>query len=359
MASDTIHPQISETATDDHEDLASSRAVCFGGVGRLYASQPLAASATTKKNAKVMMRPSIASASVLYRLQTSTVAVVGVGGVGSWAVEALCRSGVGNLILVDLDDICRSNTNRQLHALQSTVGRMKIDAMYDRLQDIAPTCNVTRIHDFVTRDNVHELLDQLVQIATATQMNRELDPLDESPAATTNRPRLVVLDAMDGSLDKAALVAACAERGISLVVCGGAAGRTDPTRIQVADLTRVPGDRLLFALRRNLRKYYGFPEGARFREKQPRQWKIPTVYSTQEPKASSTGDSSASSLRRCDSDLGTACFVTGTVGFAAAGCVVDMIVHDAFSVPLSGSLLRRDRVIEPSHGKPLLGIDDR
>ena len=81
--------------------------------------------------------------SILHRLHHSTVAIVGLGGVGSWAAEALCRSGVGNLILIDLDDICISNTNRQLHALTSTVGQMKIDEMKRRLLDINPGCNVT------------------------------------------------------------------------------------------------------------------------------------------------------------------------------------------------------------------------
>lgn len=80
---------------------------------------------------------------VLHRLHQSTVAIIGLGGVGSWAAEALCRSGVGNLILIDLDDICISNTNRQLHALTSTVGQMKIDEMKRRLLDINPGCNVT------------------------------------------------------------------------------------------------------------------------------------------------------------------------------------------------------------------------
>jgi tRNA A37 threonylcarbamoyladenosine dehydratase len=87
---------------------------------------------------------------VVDRLAESTVVVIGIGGVGSWAAEALCRSGVGNLILVDLDDICISNTNRQLHATSSTTGKRKIDEMKRRLLDINPDCNVTNIHDFVS-----------------------------------------------------------------------------------------------------------------------------------------------------------------------------------------------------------------
>lgn len=87
---------------------------------------------------------------IVDRLADSTVVVIGIGGVGSWAAEALCRSGVGNLILIDLDDICISNTNRQLHATSSTVGKLKIDEMKRRLLDINPDCNVTNIHDFVS-----------------------------------------------------------------------------------------------------------------------------------------------------------------------------------------------------------------
>lgn len=143
---------------------------------------------------------------------------------------------------------------------------------------------------------------------------------------------MVVLDAMDGGADKAALVSACVARRIPIVVCGGAAGRTDPTSVRVSDLTRIQDDRLLQSLRRNLRRNHGFPEGAPFRKRQPSPWKIQTVHSIQK-EAKSTSSTPSSSLRRCDSDLGTACFVTGSFGFAAAGCVVDMIANDKYKVP--------------------------
>jgi tRNA threonylcarbamoyladenosine dehydratase len=88
---------------------------------------------------------------VLDRLKKATVAVVGIGGVGSWAAESLCRSGVGNIILIDLDDICISNTNRQLHAMTTTVGNLKIDVTKERISHINPSCNVTTIFDFVSK----------------------------------------------------------------------------------------------------------------------------------------------------------------------------------------------------------------
>jgi tRNA A37 threonylcarbamoyladenosine dehydratase len=252
---------------------------------------------------------------VIHRLHSSTVVVVGLGGVGSWAAEALCRSGIGNLILVDLDDVCISNTNRQLHALTSTVGKMKIDVMKSRLVDINPDCNVTLIHDFVSMDNVDDIL-------------RCISPVT------------ACLDAIDGSKAKTALIAACARLGIPIVTCGGSAGRTDPTQFVCQDLTQVSGDPLLGACRKSLRKFHGFEQGVKFhdRTKRPtRKWNIYAVYSTEPqkslPTTTSKMSSSSSSLRRCDGSLGTACFVTGTSGFVAAGQVIQMIATNNLPVP--------------------------
>lgn len=108
-------------------------------IARLYAPKDV----TTDSESRAHL-------AVIDRLAESTVCVIGIGGVGSWAAEALCRSGVGNLILVDLDDICISNTNRQLHATSSSIGRLKTEEMQRRLVDINPDCNVTLIHDFVS-----------------------------------------------------------------------------------------------------------------------------------------------------------------------------------------------------------------
>lgn len=255
---------------------------------------------------------------VLDRLSAATVAVIGLGGVGSWAAESLCRSGVGNLILVDLDDVCVSNTNRQLHATSSSVGKMKIDVMRDRLLDINPACNVTLIHDFVTAEGADGVIGSMLPELTAC------------------------VDAIDGMHEKTALILACVSNGVPIVTCGGAAGRTDPTKIVVDDLTRVQEDRLLFKCRKMLRQDHGFAKvplpGKDRKGTRVRRWRIPAVYSTEVqqrvvPAANGDAAATTSSFRTCDGALGTACFVTGAYGFAAASKVVEMIANDELVVP--------------------------
>jgi len=294
------------SADISHEE----RNLRFSGVGRLY-TLPSPHSKETKDPPSVATHNHIP---IIDRLHASSVLVVGLGGVGSWAAEALCRSGIGSLMLCDLDDVCISNTNRQLHALSSSVGKMKIDVMKERLLQINPECNVTLVHDFVSSDNVESILNRL-------------------------GPVTACLDAIDGSQAKSSLIAACARRKIPIVTCGGSAGRTDPTKFVCEDLTRVKGDPLLSSCRRNLRKFYGFEEGlsardenGRFRKKNPRKWNILAVYS-KEPQKSLPNGSDSSSLRRCDGALGTACFVTGTSGFVAAGQIVKMIAEDRMLLP--------------------------
>ena len=251
---------------------------------------------------------------VVERLSRATVVVVGLGGVGSWAAEALCRSGIGNLVLVDLDDICISNTNRQLHALSSTVGNMKIDEMKRRLSDINPQCNLTLVHDFVSEENVYDILDGISEITAC-------------------------LDAIDGARGKSSLIAACAKKRIPIVTCGGSAGRTDPTQFTCQDLARVDDDKLLASCRKTLRKDYAFKGGLSFHErrsqgKKPEKWNILAVYSTERAKDLPESDGSkGGSLRRCDGALGTACFVTGTAGFIAAGKIVEMIANEKLMAP--------------------------
>jgi tRNA A37 threonylcarbamoyladenosine dehydratase len=204
---------------------------------RLYTSPP---SSSKKKDKEVAQDPHL---QVVERFSRATVVVVGLGGVGSWAAEALCRSGIGSLVLIDLDDICISNTNRQLHALSSTVGKMKIDEMKRRLNDINPDCNITLIHDFVSPDNVDDIVTSIPNLTAC-------------------------LDAIDGTKGKASIIAACSRYGIPIVTCGGSAGRTDPTKFVCEDLTRAMGDKLLASCRKDLRKLYGFEEGASFGELQ-------------------------------------------------------------------------------------------
>jgi tRNA A37 threonylcarbamoyladenosine dehydratase len=206
-----------------------------------------------------------------------------------------------------------SNTNRQVHALSSTVGIMKIDEMKSRLNDINPQCKITVIHDFISPENIDNILDGIKGINAC-------------------------IDAIDGAENKSALLAACTRRKISIVTCGGSAGRTDPTKIVCDDLTRAKDDRLLSACRKILRKTYGFSEGKSFLDL-PKKWHIKAVFSTQLAKTvpqkvpQGTG---GSSLRHCDGALGTACFVTGTIGFVAAGLVVEMIASNKFPRPRKG-----------------------
>jgi tRNA A37 threonylcarbamoyladenosine dehydratase len=191
---------------------------------------------------------------------------------------------------------------------------MKIDEMRRRLLQINPECSVTNVHEFVSQDNVHELLDSL------------LPDLD------------VVLDAIDTRKAKTALLAACVEKKIPIVTVGGAAGKKDPTKIQFEDLARVNGDGLLRSCRSNLRKFNGFSQGAKWADRQgknrPKKWRIPAVYSTEIIKElPKNADNTVGALRTCDGALGTACFVTGTFGFVAAGQVVDMIAQGKLLKP--------------------------
>lgn len=320
---DTING-ISTTAT---QQASIDRGLRFAGVARLYASK------ASKHNHDVSV------STILRRLHSATVAVVGLGGIGSWSAESLVRSGIGNIILIDLDDICISNTNRQLHATTSNIGKMKISIMKERLLDINPYCNVTLIHDFVTTENANELLASLTLTAC--------------------------IDAIDGVNEKTSLLLACVELGIPIVSCGGAAGRSDPTKIVCNDITKVTDDRLLFKCRKLMRQEYGFPKVAPIVSNKNngdssgsgriRNWRIHAVYSTEvvilqqqqqrqimsmynnnkddDDNSMSSTSSFSSSFRTCDGILGTASFVTGTYGLVAACKVVEMIALDELIVP--------------------------
>lgn len=281
----------------------------FGGVGRLYAGKSKNPSKDDTEGVFLIMD----------RLRSAVVVVIGLGGVGSWAAEALCRSGVGTLVLIDLDDVCISNMNRQLHALSSTAGQMKIDAMRERLMLINPACNILRVHDFVTKENVDDIFGRAQnELRIGVQIT-------------------AVLDAIDGAKEKAAIISYCDRHKLPVVTCGGAAGRSDPGQIQRRDLTLVTGDKLLASCKKELRKNFGFKAGLPFRELQKgrkvKKWSIDCVYSDEEVTASDISTATNSSLRQCDGALGTACFVTGTFGFAAAAAIVNQIANDKLCTP--------------------------
>lgn len=188
---------------DNPADLARR----FAGVQRLYGS------------------------AALQRFQAAHVCVVGIGGVGSWAAEALARSAIGQVTLIDLDMVAESNVNRQIHALSDAFGKAKTSAMAERIRLINPACRVSEIEDFVAPDNLERTL------------GRGFD---------------YVIDAIDQARAKAAMIAWCRSRGIPLITAGGAGGQIDPTRIEVADLARTIQDPLLSRVRALLRKEYGF-----------------------------------------------------------------------------------------------------
>ena len=248
----------------------------------------------------------------LMRLRRARVCVVGIGGVGSWAVEALARSGVQALTLVDLDEVCLTNINRQIHALDRTVGRAKVDVMAERVRAINPACQVTAVPEFFTEVNAERLLDDLVGRAT------------EGPGGPPPRPWII--DAIDSVTDKTLLIALCRRKGLPLVVSGAAGGRREATKVQMADLADASHDRLLTAVRRRLRGEHGFPAAGH-------RMGVPCVYSPETP-VRPPGECSGNPLDaadvpqrlNCDWGYGSATFVTGTVGFAAAGCVVNRIV---------------------------------
>lgn len=238
----------------------------------------------------------------LERFSQSSVMVVGLGGVGSWSVEALARSGIGRLILVDLDDLCLTNTNRQIHALAQTIGHGKAAALARRAREINPEIEITEHQTFYTEKNGLTLLS---------------DP----------RPDFVI-DAIDAVRPKTHLLATCHQLKIPTITSGAAGGRIDPTQIRLDDLSKSHNDALLAAVRRNLRSDYGFPKA----EKKVRKFGIEAIFSPEQPKFPQC-DGSASTERpenmatglKCDSGYGAVTHLTATFGNLAAARALDSL----------------------------------
>jgi tRNA A37 threonylcarbamoyladenosine dehydratase len=231
----------------------------------------------------------------LERISQSHVCVIGLGGVGSWAVEALARSGVGELTLIDLDDICVGNTNRQLHALDGEFGKPKVDVMARRVKSINPDCNVHPLHSFFLKSNASEILQ--------TQFD-------------------FVLDAIDSPARKCLLIAGCRERGIPVITTGASAGRRDPTQIQVADLSVSSHDRLLQEVRKKLRVRHGFP-------RKEEAFGVECVFSKEEIVYPNCDSKDEPDLRLdCETGFGTACFVTGAFGLVAASRIIYKLARE-------------------------------
>lgn len=247
----------------------------FGGVGRLVSRAGLA------------------------RLRAAHVCVIGVGGVGSWVVEALARSGVGELTLVDLDEVCVSNVNRQVPALDGEIGKPKVEVLARRIEAINPECMVHARMEFFTATTAEDILGTKYDY---------------------------VFDGIDVLSNKCHLIAACVGKGLRIVTAGGAGGRKDPTAVRISDLAFCSHDALLSETRRRLRKEYGFPRDPLT------PFQVESVFSSERPVYPQTDgtvceqrDLTTELRLKCEGGFGTAAFVTGAFGFAGAAQIVRQI----------------------------------
>jgi tRNA A37 threonylcarbamoyladenosine dehydratase len=234
------------------------------------------------------------------KLRRSHVCVIGIGGVGCWVVEALARSGVGKLTLVDLDDLCETNINRQLHALTETVGQLKVEAMKSRVLSINPVCEVHCVTEFFSAETSEQIL--------AT-------PFD------------FVVDAIDNATNKIALISECRRRGLPIICSGSAGGRRKAEMVRLSDIADCTHDRLISRVREKLRKEHNFPPPGK-------KFGVPCVFSP-EPPVFPQSDGCVAATRQpgaelgigCDTGYGTASFIVGTFGFLLAGHVVNALAN--------------------------------
>jgi len=227
------------------------------------------------------------------------VCVVGIGGVGSWAVEALARSGVGKITLVDGDTISRGNTNRQIHTLESTIGQTKVEVMKRRILDINAECQVQTIEQFIDKDNLRDILE------------RGYD---------------CVIDAIDGFKSKAAIIYCCKRNKIPIITTGGAGGLLDPTQIRNSDLSTTWNDPLAAKVRSELRYRYRFSRNKNF------SFGVPCIYSTEQQrypdkhgKVGYCKPGVAGLSLDCAFGYGSSVAVTASFGFAAAARAIEYV----------------------------------
>ena len=256
----------------------------FGGISRLYGQAGLT------------------------KLQAAHIVVIGIGGVGSWAAEALARNAVGMITLIDLDNINESNVNRQIHAVDGAFGKAKVSAMRERLFSINPDCQIREIEDFITTENITKHL---------------------------NFNCNVIVDCIDDTKAKIALAVFCKAQKISLIMAGSAGGRLDPTRIQIADLASVTGDKLLAKVRNQLRRDHQFSKASN--SQKSTKFNIACVFSDEQviKPANMQNDESC----KIDTDkntvsitglncagYGSSVCVTAPFGFTAAQLAINLIV---------------------------------
>lgn len=243
-------------------------------------------------------------------LQQAHFCVIGIGGVGSWIAEALARNGVGQITLIDLDDICITNLNRQIHALTNTIGESKVDIMSERIKQINPDCQVNTIEDFVTTENLTELM--------AVHYD-------------------YVMDAIDSVDIKTRLIAHCKRNKMPIITIGGAGGQVDPSKVAITDLSKTYQDPLLAKVKNQLRREFNFPR-ADIAKASKRKFSIDAVFSTEQLRYpndlgevclakpdTSNGDNSPMRLD-CSGGFGATTHVTATFAFFAVGRAIDKLL---------------------------------
>ncbi|WP_390593177.1 tRNA cyclic N6-threonylcarbamoyladenosine(37) synthase TcdA [Simiduia litorea] len=246
----------------------------FGGIARLYGMDALT------------------------RLAGAHFVVIGIGGVGSWAAEALARTGIGQITLIDMDEVCVTNTNRQLHTLASTVGQPKSAVIAERLRGINPDINVQIIDDFIEPENVAELL---------------------------NNHQDVVIDCIDSAHVKAAVIGYCKRIKLTVITVGSSGGKRDPRQITSLDLAKTTNDPLLARTRNNLRRNYNFSRNPK------RNFSIEAIYSTEQlkfptPDGGICENKSALGAEvklDCGGGLGAVTMVTASFGFIACSRAIE------------------------------------
>lgn len=250
----------------------------FGGIARLYGDAGLR------------------------HLFQSHVAIIGIGGVGSWVAESLVRSGIGEITLIDMDDICITNSNRQIHALTSTVGKQKIDVMAARLHDINPELCINAVDDFLDKDNLSELIKPSMDM---------------------------VIDAFDAAYTKAALINYCKRQKQPIITIGSAGGKIDPQKIVHGDLSKTVNDPLLAKVRNTLRRKHDFARNPK------KVFSIEAIYSAQQT-TYPTSDGGTCLSRPdtysvggldCNNGFGAATMVTASFGLVAASRAIDKMLN--------------------------------
>ena len=237
----------------------------------------------------------------LEKIKKARILIIGIGGVGSWVAESLGRTGIGFMTLVDLDDVCVTNINRQVHAINTTVGQFKVDVMKSRVNDINPFCEIDTKQCFFTPKNVLEIFDKKYDF---------------------------VIDACDDFTNKCYLIDHCRKNNIPLVVMGGAGGKIDPEQIRVTDMSTSSYDRLLASLRIKLRQDFSFPLE---NEGYFGVWAVwsheRAVYPTSDGCLTYRSPGMAKNMD-CEEGFGSASFVTGAFAFAASSLVIKELTKE-------------------------------